>query len=142
VEFDWGGEGIGYKDATVQNTGNAKHTMRAFEGPDTELNPGEGGFNIGSLAVGDYTSYTVNIQKSGKYDINFRVASPNTTGKVHAEIDGVNVTTVLTVPRTGAYATYTDLFRRDVTLTAGEHQLKVVTDAAGFNISKVIFIAK
>ena len=142
VEFDWGGEGIGYKDATVQNTGNAKHVMRAFEGPDTELNPGEGGFNTGSLAVGEYTSYTVNIQKTGKYDINFRVASPNTTGKVHAEIDGVNVTTVLTVPRTGAYATYTDLFRRDVTLTAGEHQLKVVTDAVGFNISKVIFIAK
>ncbi|MRG44322.1 carbohydrate-binding protein [Chitinophaga sp. SYP-B3965] len=142
VEWDWGGEGIGYKDADEQNKGNAKHVMRAFEGPDTELNPGEGGYNIGSLVVGEYTSYTVNIQKTGKYDIIFRIASPNTTGKVHAEIDGVNVTTVLTVPKTNAYATYADLARRDVTLTAGEHQLKVVTDAVGFNISKVIFIAK
>jgi hypothetical protein len=142
VEFDWGGEGIGYKDVDEQNKGNAKHVMRAFEGPDTELNPGEGGFNIGSLAVAEYTSYTVNIQKTGKYDIIFRVASPNTTGKVHAEIDGTNVTTVLTVPKTNAYGTYTDLVRKDVTLTAGERQLKVVVDAVGFNISKVIFVAK
>ncbi len=143
AEFDWGGEGIGYKDVDAQNRGNAKQMMRAFEGPDVEQAPSpERGFNIGYTATGEWTLYTVNVQKTGKYDIVFRVSSPNTTGKVHAEIDGTNVTGVLTVPRTGAYGTYTDLIKKDVTLTAGVHDLKVFTDAAGFNIAKLTFVAK
>lgn len=142
AEFDWGGEGIGYKDSDVQNKGNAKQMMRAFEGPDVEQNAGEGGFNIGYTVAGEWTAYSVNIQKTGKYDIIFRVASPNTTGKVHAEIDGTNVSTALTVPKTGNYTTYTNLVKKDVTLTAGDRLLKVVVGTAGFNISKVIFVAK
>jgi hypothetical protein len=142
AEFDWGGDGIGYKDADEQNRGNAKQMMRAFEAPDVEQNAGEGGFNIGYTSAGEWTSYTVNVAQTGTYDVIFRVASPNTTGKVHAEIDGTNVTTVLNVPKTGAYGTYTDLVKKDVTLTAGEHLLKVVVGASGYNISKVIFVAK
>lgn len=143
AEFDWGGEGIAYKDADVQNRGNVKQHMRAFEGPDIEANAGEGGFNVGYISAGEWMSYTIAVQKTGKYDIIFRCASPGTTGRLHAELNNTNITGTVTVPKTGsAYATYVDVVKKDVTLPAGEHVFKVVMDATAFNFSKIIFVAK
>jgi len=136
-DYDRGGEGVAYHDISAQNEGGQ---YRAAEGVDIE-NCSAGGYNIGFTTGGEWSSYTVNIQRTTQYDINSYVASGNTGGGAfHIEIDGTDVTGTLSIANNG-WQTWTTRTASNIQLQAGTHIVRFYTNG-GMNIDKIVFVEK
>lgn len=133
--YDLGGEGVAYHDATSNNAGR---DYRPNEGVDLE-GCTEGGFNIGYVANGEWVEYTVNITTAGPYTLSARVANPNSPRTFHIELDGQNISGPITVPTTGGYQAWQTVSVTTPTLTTGTKVLRVVMDADNFNLNYLTF---
>ena len=133
--YDLGGEGVAYHDATSNNAGNE---YRPNEGVDLE-GCAEGGFNIGYVANGEWTEYTVNVTTAGQYTLSARIASPNSPRTFHVELDGQNISGPITVPTTGGYQAWQTVSVTTPPLTTGIKVLRVVMDADNFNLNYLTF---
>jgi glucose/arabinose dehydrogenase len=133
--FDLGGEGISYHDASVANQGNQ---YRTTEGVDLE-NCSEGGYNIGYVANGEWLEYTANVTVPGKYTFAARVSNPGTAKTFHVEVDGQNITGAITVPTTGGFQAWQTVTATTTELTAGIKVFRIVLEATDFNINYFTF---
>src|SRR5262249_2368245 len=121
--FDTGGEGVAFHDVDTANQGGA---YRPGEAVDLQATTDTGGgFNVGWIQPGEWLAYTVNVTAAGAYDLALRVSNPRAGGKLHVEVDGVNVTGSLSVPNTGGWQTWRTITRAGINLTAGQHVVKV-----------------
>ncbi len=125
-DFDNGGEGVAYHDLDAINSGG-KYRSGGVD-IQTTADAG-GGYNIGYIKAGEWLQYSIHLDQGGSFDFDFRLASTGTGGKFHFEIDGVNKSGALTVPRTGGYQSWQTLRKSSVPLTAGDHVLRVKMDA-------------
>jgi O-glycosyl hydrolase len=123
--FDNGGEGVAYHDTTPQNEGGAYRTT----GVDIETTGDVGGgYDVGWTHTGEWLGFTTNVTAAGIYSLDMRAANLGAGGAFHLEVDGVNVTGTLAVPDTGAFQTYTDILKTGISLSAGQHFLKLVME--------------
>jgi carbohydrate binding protein with CBM6 domain/parallel beta helix pectate lyase-like protein len=126
--FDNGGEGIAYHDATPTNPDGVYRN----EGVDLQVaNDVDGGYKVKTAVAGEWLKYTVNVGSTRTYAIDVRVSSSGAGGTFHLEVDGVNVTGALTVPNTGGWSAWTTLTKAGVSLTAGQHVVRLVLDGNG-----------
>ena len=95
-----------------------------------------GGYNVGWIDSGEWLSYTVNVAVAGYYDINVRVASPNTGGSLRIQMAGQDVAS-LVVPNTGAWQTWTTATVPSISLNAGQQILKLAVDNGGWNVNYI-----
>ena len=127
--FDAGGEGPAYHENTPGNQGNAY--FRTGEDVDvfvtTDTSSGSW-YTIQNFEQGEWLAYTVNVPAAGSYDIELRAATspdfPNAS--YYADIDGRNVTGLVTLGNTGGFNTFAWIGKKTVTLPAGIHELKIV----------------
>lgn len=131
-DFDHGGEGVAYHDTTAGNAGGAYRS----DGVDLEAGS-EGVNNIGWTAPGEWLNYGVNVTASGPYTLQLRLAAPSGGGSLHIGFNRSNVWTVVPVPATGGWQTWTTV-SVPATLTAGQQLLTLLFDTGGFNISRII----
>ncbi|MES2733495.1 MAG: carbohydrate-binding protein [Bacteroidota bacterium] len=131
--FDNGVEGVAYHDTEEANLGGVLRTA----GPDV-FTTAENSAGLGWINNGEWMEYTVNAASAGSYTINARVASVFATGVFHLEWDGVNISNNIAVPNTGDWQTWQSV-TKTVTLTAGQHVLRVFADAGNFNLNKITF---
>ena len=97
---------------------------------------GEGGYDVGWIAAGEWINYTVSVAAAGTYTATLRVASPG-GGSLHIGFNGPSsVWKTVAIPVTGAWQTWTNVVVQ-VTLGAGVQQMTLLFDTAGFNISAV-----
>jgi len=124
--FDRGGESVGYHEV-FGTTGSALYRHQPAEGVDIQARAGASrGFFVMEAAAGEWLSYTVFVKAAGSYYLGVRYSSELRGGTFHIEIDGQNVTGVMTVIPTG------ENFRsvsRMVRLAAGQHALHLVMDS-------------
>ncbi len=78
----------------------------------------------------------ISVKDSGTFQIGARVSSTSTTGTMHFEIDGNDVTGIMSAPNNGGWQTWSTVLSKNFTLTSGIHQLKFFINSAGFNINK------
>jgi hypothetical protein len=130
LDFDLGGEGVAYHDATSANEG-------AQWGGGTYRNAKDPGCGVDHMATGspdaigwfqedEWLIYTVNVQDAGSYQLEINAKVGNQNSRCHIEIDGVNVTETLIVP------TNTDGWwtaAQPVNLETGIHQFKFYYEA-------------
>jgi hypothetical protein len=135
--FDNGGEGVAYHDTTTSNSGNAYRTAEAVDIQATTDTGG--GYNVGWIATGEWLEYTVNVAATGTYTLQTRVAASSGSKTLHMEIDGVNVTGPINFNATGGWQTWTTVTTNNVSLTAGQHVLRIYMDSASFNVNWVSF---
>ena len=129
--YNTGGEGVAYHDSDTTNSGGQ---YRTGDGVDIEATTDTGGgYDVGWTATGEWMKYTVNVTTSGTYTFDFRVASAQSGSALHLEVDGTNVTGSLTVPNTGGWQTWTDVSKSGISLSAGQHVLRLFTDVGGMN---------
>ena len=130
-DYDTGGEGLAYHDVDSGNSGGQ------YRSEDVDIeNCGEGGYNVGWISAGEWLEYTVDVASTGNYDMEIRVArSPAGTSSLHVESDGNDVTGILTVPSTGGWQSWTSIHKAGVSLTAGEHVLRLCMDGSSFNVN-------
>jgi hypothetical protein len=137
-DFDNGGEGVAYHDATAGNRGGA------YRQTDVDLEVStDGGNNVGWIAVGEWLNYSVNVASAGAYSVTFRVAASGQGGTFHLEMNGANVTGPLAIPDTGGWQVWQSV-SRTVTLAAGAQTARLVIEtksAAGVvgNINSIRF---
>ncbi|MBN1926279.1 MAG: alpha-L-fucosidase [Prolixibacteraceae bacterium] len=133
-DFDTGCPGDAYFEKDEVNSGGK---YRPEEPVDIDT-CSAGSYLIGWTSSGEWLAYTVNVDKSSGYNVEFYIAAPSDITKIHLECDGEDLTGILTVPNTGGYQNW-EVIKKPVNLKAGEHVLKLVIDNGGLNLDKMVF---
>jgi len=110
-DYRYGGEGVGYDDYGG--------TPDIYSCDDTG-----GGYALGSIAVDEWVAFDVYVPTSGDYDFTFRYHTCGTE-TMYVMMDDTNVTGTVTVTYV---QTWTNKVVEDVSLTAGNHVMKVCFD--------------
>ena len=126
--FNDGGEGVGYHDLTVGNTGGQYRQTDVDIGVTSDAG---GGYTLGYMSRGEWLAYWVFASTTAEYTLDARVASSGQGGAFHVEVDGFDVTGPMVVPSTGGWQTWQTISRAGIPLTAGPHLLRVVIDSNG-----------
>lgn len=96
-----------------------------------------GGQNMGYANPGDYMDYLVNITKAGYYNINYRVASTNSSSQIIIRKslgDSFVPIDTVAIPNTGGWQTWKTVTSK-VYLEMGRFTLRVFVRSGEFNIN-------
>jgi len=135
--YDAGGQNVTYYDTTTGNSGGKYRT----DDVDMEIcSDTGGGYDVANTPAGEWLKFTVNVSNAGTHTVGFRVAKSGTTTTTLHVVDelGNNLTGTVTVPNTGGWQTWTTV-NATVTLTAGQHVLKLIEDTGGYNLNYMSF---
>ncbi len=136
-DFDIGGEGIAYHDATPGR--EVDNTYR--NDTDVEIETGEwSGVSVGYTQAGEWLEYSINILNNGGYNIFINNASDNTNGLISIYIDETLVIPSTSLPNTFGWATFQSTDLGLVTLTSGMHIIRMFI--SGNNIDKLEFVSQ
>ncbi len=145
VNYDVGNQGVAYSDVRYKNedglNGAPYNSGWKYRNDGVDLNTTSeaGGFKVSWVDSGEWLNFTVNVSQSAKYDIIIRTASPNSTGRLQLYWDGSPLTSVISVPRTGAWDNFRATTVKGFNLTAGQHVLQARFPVGGFDISSIEF---
>ncbi|MDQ3928658.1 MAG: carbohydrate-binding protein [Chloroflexota bacterium] len=134
VDYRPGGDGVGYHDSTQ---GNAGETYRADDVDIETCSDGTLCYGIGWIVGGEWLAYNVQVAQTDRYLFRVLVSSPRRGARFHIEVDRVNVTGSLPVPRTGSYQEWEEAVSGPVRLSAGRHTLRFVAETDSFNLRSV-----
>ena len=129
-DYDTGGEGIAYNDRTVGNSGAQYRT----DDVDIWYSSNLEGYYTGANATGEWLEYTVDVATSGEYQLDFRVATPNSGRQLRVNLDGADVTGLINLPNTGSWVDWQTV-SATANLTAGQHVLRIMFVVGGLNFS-------
>ena len=136
--FDEGGEGVAYHDADAARRGDACcGGAGARPGEGVDLFSTDGGTGVGWVEPGEWLEYTVEVARSGDYDVALRVATPRAGRSFRLLVDGDDVTGAVAVPVTGGWSRWGEARAAGVRLTAGRHVLRLALDAGPFNLDRL-----
>jgi hypothetical protein len=130
-DYQKGGQGIGYSDTTLWNSG------QAYRSDDVDIEATQddsGAYDVGWIAPGEWLSYQVNVLTTGTYRLTARVATPVRGATFHIEIDGTDVSGAVAVPWTDNWQKWEDASVL-IPLTDGRHTLRLVADSEKFNLN-------
>ena len=97
-----------------------------------------GGQNAGWTDTGDWLDYYVNVSEAAKYEVTFRVASPNGTTGGAELYSGTKLLTKVDIPRTGGWQSWTSA-KGTVNLKAGKQTIRFRAGTGGFNFNWMSF---
>lgn len=126
--FDEGGQSLAYFDTTAGNSGGA---YRATDVDIEATTDTGGGYNLSKTRAGEWLQYTVNVEKTGTYRLESRVANIGTGSSFHVKVDGVDRTGAVAVPHTGGWQIWQTIATSGIPLTAGLRTIRVSMDRAG-----------
>lgn len=132
--FDNGGEGIAYHDEGSHNIGGQ---YRIYEGVDIDI-CGEGGYNVGWIAYGEWLEFTVDVAATDAYDIDLRVAS-DYPSLIRIEFNGIDKTGLISTPSTAGWQTYETVTVGGVLLSEGEQVMRICMEGSAFNFNNITF---
>lgn len=122
--YDIGSNGYAYNDASPGSSTDVD--FRLDEDVDIEICTDiNGGYNIGYATAGEWLEYTVNVESTGLYDVEFRVAASGDDRTVSLSMDGMAITSDVAVPNTEGWQAWETVTVEDVRLTDGEHVLRL-----------------
>ncbi|MDX9749050.1 MAG: PA14 domain-containing protein [Paludibacter sp.] len=141
-DFDKGGAGVAYSDASFGNSGGA---YRPEESVDIEEKAG-GGYNIGWLNANEWLVYTVNVNSDGvlsTYSAKIHYASNNIGNEAIIYVDGEDKTGVINFPNSGGTSNWTTK-EVDITLSSGQKVIRFFIKNAteDFKLNKIEFTEK
>jgi Carbohydrate binding module (family 6) len=135
VDYDAGGEGVGYHDTSAGNRGGAYRT------DDVDIEPSRlGGYDVGWITDGEWLAFTVDVAAPGTYRLQLRVASPSASGRLHATLGSAS-TPIVSVPNTGGWQNWTTVSLTATGVAAGPQLLRLRFDTGGFNVADVAVTA-
>lgn len=150
-DFDLGVIGEAYYDVDAANYNVSTGTFTTWnngwiyrnDGVDIEVcndNVNTNGFNVGFMDTDEWMQYEVNIEESGVFDIEIRLASGSSGGRLHFAAGHSDITPSLYVPTTGGWQNWQTVVISDVILDENDKKLRFYVDNAGFNLSSFEFI--
>lgn len=138
-DYKTGGEGIGYHDLTLGNSGGQYRT----DNVDIEAaGDAGGGYGIGWIEAGEWLAYDVNVAQSGNYSLTLRLASASVGTKAAiVSVDGRQVASLSTADASG-WQSWKSLTANRVKLSAGNHVIRVTMSTGGFNLNWIEVAAR
>jgi len=152
-DFDLGKNGNAYFDADVATyqvtTGNFTSWNNGWiyrnDGVDLEKTLdviNSNGISVGWINTGEWMQYDVAVASDAVYDVEMRVASNQSGGAFHFEMDGAVISESITVESTGGWDVWETIFVENVVLNTSNNKLRFVCDKDGFNLGGMNFIEK
>lgn len=134
-DFNDGGQTYGYLDRS--NTPNSVY--RSVTGMAIETRAS--GYNLGELESKEFTRYTIHVEKAGLYDVDCFVASMNSSGRFHLNVNGVNKSGTVSVTGNGGWGDggFAKLTVPNVPFSAGVNLFELRIENGGFNIDRFEF---
>ncbi|MBR5209486.1 MAG: carbohydrate-binding protein [Paludibacteraceae bacterium] len=132
--YDLGGNGNAYKDSDNENEGDAK--FRIDEGVD--IVKGGTGMAIGYTTSSEWLEYTINVEKTGTYDLTANASNGGGEIKFDVYVDDAKVAS-FTGDKTGSWDTYTALTTTSKEIKEGKHILKVKFESNNNNLDYIKF---
>lgn len=141
-EYDFGGAGVAYYDASGGN--DAGVNIRNPDDVDLQYTSdtkfGSGDVGVGWISNNEWLKYTVNITKTERYLIDFRVASPSSNGEFDLEIDDKSIlNSTMKVSSTGGWGNWESQRSDTIILRSGIYDLYFRVINGGFNITNMQF---
>ncbi|ACL69028.1 glycoside hydrolase family 16 [Halothermothrix orenii H 168] len=93
-----------------------------------------GGVNLCYIGDGDWMEYVLEVQETGNYQVDFRVAGV-IKGKVELRDEKGNTLASVEVPATGDWQKWVTVSSDKFTLAAGVYHIKVYATIGGFNLN-------
>ncbi|RXZ81065.1 carbohydrate-binding protein [Paenibacillaceae bacterium] len=102
-------------------------------GPTSDIG---GGQKVGSIDSTDWIAFSsVQIPTSGTYLVEYRVASPNSNGKLSLDLNGgATALGMVDIPNTGSWSSYRTI-SHTVPISAGTYQFGLYAATGGFDIN-------
>ncbi|MEO0896986.1 MAG: carbohydrate-binding protein [Bacteroidota bacterium] len=150
TDFDMGRAGFAYFDSDLANysvsTGSYSSWNNGWsyrnDGVDIEKSQNQvnsNGYNVGWVKDGEWMQYDVNITQDGLYTLESRLATQETNGRFHLELDGADITRTIYVPSTGGWQSWQTNTLTNIALTSGKAKLRFYTDGGEYNLSSFTF---
>lgn len=127
-EFDFGGEGVSYHDKDSENEGGA------FRECGIDIAGGGNSYSIINGSQGEWTAYTVNVEKEGDYVVRAKVATGLDNLKLRVTSTKNDATALLDVPNTESWNTYVYTDNVTIHLLAGEQVVKLEWETGYTNV--------
>jgi len=145
AHYDLGKRGFAYDDTDYQNVGGSSWNngwSYRNDGVDIEQcnDAFTLGYNIGWIEHGEWIKHTVVVQQSGTFNLNLRISSPHSDGKILLKWDGQNLTDIIDLPSTGGWQNWETVSVSNIQLTPGTHSLQIRFIFGGFNYNYIEFI--
>jgi len=100
------------------------------------------GFDVGWTQDGEWLQYSLEVASTAVYDIQARVACPNSGFGFHFTLDEVDISPAMTFSSTGGYQSWQTVTISDVILDQGTHRLRMLVDVGGFNVNSFTIVQK
>jgi endo-1,3-1,4-beta-glycanase ExoK len=126
-----------FSDTTTANLGDAS----CGGGPVDVQVTGDtgGGCNVGWTDPGEWLEYDVSVARAASFDLTLRVASAMTGETLHVELDGHSVGGAALSPSATGWQTFQSLVVPGLSLSAGNHVVRVVFDSGLVNLNYLAF---
>ena len=138
-DFDVMGTGKGnitYKDGDTEDHGAESNGGKSYREGGVDIYKSGDNYALGYTQAGEWVEYSVNVKADGDYYVTAHVASGNETSAFELLLDDKELVKSTTVPKTGEdWETYKDLSLGKVTLSKGEHilRLSITSDYANID---------
>lgn len=133
-QYDFGGEGVAYHDATP---GNAGPGPRSDESVDTEILGSA--VDVGWIDGGEWLEYSIQVQQAGTYYFSALTASQNLTnrGPMKVLVNGVTKLNTVPIYHTTSWSIFFSTDPLTLTLAPTDTLLRIETGAGGFNLGMI-----
>lgn len=140
-EYDLGGNGVAYLDNTPGSAVTPVVNYRTDEDVDIETcTDAGGGYNIGYATAGEWLEYSVNVAKTGKYNMLLRVSCNGDGRLVNMTFDDKALASNIAIPNTAGWQNWQTLTIKDLQMTAGEHILRMTIGSTDYvNLNYMTF---
>ena len=144
--FDEGGEGVAFHDIDAAN--DPKRIPYRTTAVDLEVTPDQKITLIGHIKTGEWLKYTVDVAKSGAYELELGVSVQGVEPpEIRIEFDGVDVTGPIRLTTTSArWYLFAQILGPKIDLEAGRHVMRVVVanspQGSSLNLDYVRFVAR
>jgi len=137
--FDVGGNGFAYFDQTPGSETGV--SFRNNEDVDIENCTDVGaGYNVGWATSGEWLEYTVNVQNSGVYNLDLRIAANGDGRTLSLSMDGTNITSNISIPNTAGWQNWQTVRVSNIQLSAGQKIMRLtIGDVDYINLNFVSF---
>ncbi|MFN3589399.1 MAG: DUF6055 domain-containing protein [Spirosomataceae bacterium] len=144
VDFDLGGNNVGYRDAAFQSTGQGANYTNYNQGwtyrnDGVDIETWTGSPTVGQITADEWLQYSIQVPNPGLYQIKLEYATTSSSSRVHFSMDGQTLQDTLTLPATSGWSSWRveNVVRVPLWTKTDDYKLKLYFQTGGLNVRSI-----